>query len=198
VVAERADHERTADGAADAGTERRRGRRARSGATGPVKTSRRMPDRKREPAAEATPAKAAAAAAPEPVAAAATTPSQPVAEPVAAAVQASQALAAAPAVAPEVMAVPQLWPSVALRAGQAALESSLRLQQETFAFAAAQAARNWKAGQALARCGSLPAALAVQRELIEQTMAHGSTCLGAFSRLTAEAVQAALPPPHRR
>jgi hypothetical protein len=194
VVAERADHERTTDGAAEAGAERRRGRRARSGATGPVKTSRRMPDRKREPAAEATPAEAAAAAAPEPVAAAGAALS----EPVAAAVQASQALAAAPAVPPEVVAVPQLWPSVALRAGQAALESSLRLQQETFAFAAAQAARNWKAGQALARCGSLPAALAVQRELIEQTMAHGSTCLGAFSRLTAEAVQAALPPPHRR
>jgi hypothetical protein len=194
VVAERADHERTTDGAADAGTERRRGRRTRSGATGPVKTSRRMPDRKREPAAEATPAEAAAAAAPEPVAAAGAALS----EPVAAAVQASQALAAAPAVPPEVVAVPQLWPSVALRAGQAALESSLRLQREMFAFAAAQAARNWKAGQALARCGSLPAALAVQRELIEQTMAHGSTCLGAFSRLTAEAVQAALPPPHRR
>jgi hypothetical protein len=194
VVAERADHERTTDGAADAGAERRRGRRARSGATGPVKTGRRMPDRKHEPAAEATPAEAAAAAAPEPVAAAGAALS----EPVAAAVQASQALAAAPAVPPEVVAVPQLWPSVALRAGQAALESSLRLQQETFAFAAAQAARNWKAGQALARCGSLPAALAVQRELIEQTMAHGSTCLGAFSRLTAEAVQAALPPPHRR
>jgi hypothetical protein len=196
VVAERADHERTTDGAAEAGAERRRGRRARSGATGPVKTGRRMPDRKREPAAEATPAEAAAAAAPEPVAAAGAALS----EPVAAAVQTSQALAAAPAVPPEAVAVavPQLWPSVALRAGQAALESSLRLQREMFAFAAVQAARNWKAGQALARCGSLPAALAVQRELIEQTMAHGSTCLGAFSRLTAEAVQAALPPPHRR
>ena len=194
MVAERADHERTTDGAAEAGTERRRGRRARSGATGPAKTSRRMPDRKRKPAAGATPAAAAAAAAAEPVAAAGAALS----EPVAAAVPAGQALAAAPAVPPEVVAAPQLWPSVALRAGQAALESSLRLQQETFAFAAAQAARNWKAGQALARCGSLPAALAVQREFIEQTMAHGSTCLGAFSRLTAEAVQAALPPPHRR
>jgi hypothetical protein len=185
MAAQPADRQSTSNEPAEAGRERQKGGRAKSRATRAEKPRRAAPP---APAAEAAAGEAAAAAAPTPAAKAVAA----LAEPAAAAVQASQALAAAPATPPRMAVAPRPWPVG--RAGQAVLESGLRLQQETVAFALAQAARNWKAGQELARCSSLPQALAVQRELLEQTVAHGSSCLGTLSRLTAEAVRAALRP----
>jgi hypothetical protein len=111
---------------------------------------------------------------------------EPVAETVAAAVQVGQAMAAAP-VLPPPFAAPPLPPGAKapLHLAQVALEAGLRLQQETVTFATAQAARNWRAGQALARCRSLPAAMAVQRELIEQSLADGTAWARAVSRVAA-------------